>query len=490
MNAERQGFSLFRPDVMTVFMVEMWERFAFYGGRAVLVLFLISPAAEHGLGLPDASATSIYGLYTAMALLLGLLAGWVSDVYIGARNSVALGGVLIAIGNSLLAMGAYHSSATLVYMGLACDAFGVAFLKPNASSLIAQLFPAGGTERDAGFLIFYTGISIGALTGSLAIPLLAARYGWWAGFASTAIGMLIGLLQFYLRGHHLRDVGMPVKTNESMKAKNSSIVYSLVISSLIFLLVTQIDIGLPALVEIISWLMVVVAIIYFGYLVTRPDVDSQARRRLFALILLCIGLSLYLVGYHQGGSSLNIFTERFTDRVVLGWEIPAGAFQSIIPFASIIFAPIFAMLWIRLGRNNIMPTSIVKFGIALLLMGLGFLVMSYASELVAKQGRVLPMWLIITFTIHTFADLCIAPIGLSAASKLAPPNRLAQTMGLWFVFGAIGNALSGVLAGKMDMTDAALLSDGFYQVFLLGLISGLVMFALTPKYKKLCGMHA
>ena len=487
MQGDKGSFSLFRPDLITVFMVEMWERFAFYGGRAVLVLFLISPAAQSGLGLPDASATSIYGLYTATALLLGLLAGWVSDVYIGARASVAIGGILIATGNTLLSFGAYYSSAPLVYSGLACDALGVAFLKPNASSLVAQLFPAGGAERDAGFLVFYTGISIGALVGSLAIPLLAARFGWWAGFASTSFGMMIGLVQFYLRGHHLRDIGLPVQGNEAMKASRSSIVYSIVLTGVFILLMLQINIGLPALVEIISWLMVVVAFIYFTYLVSRPDLDTQARKRMFALILLCVGLSLYLVGYHQGGSSLNIFTERFTDREIWGWEIPAGAFQSIIPFASIIFAPVFAVMWLQLGARKIIPSSIVKFGIALLLMGLGFLIMTRASANAAEVGKVLPVWLVCTFVVHTFADLFIAPIGLSAASKLAPPNRLAQTMGLWFVFAAIGNALSGVLAGKMDLTNAARLSEGFYNVFLLGLISALAMFALVPFYRRLCG---
>lgn len=487
MQGVKGSFSLFRPDLITVFMVEMWERFAFYGGRAVLVLFLISPAAQSGLGLPDASATSIYGLYTAMALLLGLLAGWVSDAYIGARSSVALGGILILTGNTMLSAGAYFSNAPLVYSGLACDALGIAFLKPNASSLVAQLYPDGGAERDAGFLVFYTGISIGALVGSLAIPLLAARFGWWAGFASTSVGMLIGLVQFYLRSHHLRNVGLPVEGNEAMKASRKSIVYSILLSGFAILVVLQIDISLPALVEIISWLMVAVAFIYFTYLVTRPDVDTQARKRMFALILLCIGLSLYLVGYHQGGSSLNIFTERFTDREIRGWEIPAGAFQSIIPFASIIFAPVFAIMWVQLGARGIAPSSIIKFGVALLLMGLGFLIMTRASANAAEMGKVLPVWLVCTFVVHTFADLFIAPIGLSAASKLAPPNRLAQTIGLWFVFGAIGNALSGVLAGKMDLTDAARLSEGFYDVFLMGLFSALAMFALAPFYRRLCG---
>ena len=489
MQEKSEGFTLFQPALMTVFMVEMWERFAFYGGRAVLVLFLISPASQSGLGIDDASASAIYGLYTAMALLLSLFGGWLSDVHIGAQRSVSTGAWLIAIGNALLSYGAFESNASFVYLGLACDALGVALLKPNASSLVAQLFPKGGSERDGGFLIFYTGISIGALVGSLAIPLLAARYGWWAGFASTSVGMLAGLLQFYLRKHHLGQIGIAVKISGGRLVNWHSLGYIVVAVSLAVIIILQLQLGLPALVEIISWLMVVVAIVYFVYLISRPDLDSQARRRLLALVLLCIGMTLYLIGYHQGGSSLSIFTERFTDRTILGWEIPAGAFQSIIPFASIVLAPFFAILWVKLGARNLAPTSIVKFGIALVLMGLGFLVMSSASALAAERGTVMPIWIIAAFVIHTVADLCIAPIGLSAASKLAPPNRLAQTMGLWFVAAAIGNALSGVLAGRLHMTDPALLSGGFFNIFLMGLISGLIMFLLAPSYRKLCGGH-
>jgi len=490
MQAKKNGFTLFQPALMTVFMVEMWERFAFYGGRAVLVLFLISPEGNSGLGISDASATAIYGLYTATALLLGLFGGWISDAYIGAQRSVSMGAWLIIIGNGLLALGAFQSDAMIVYLGLAFDALGVAFLKPNASALVAQLFPAGGSGRDAGFLIFYMGISIGALFGSLSIPLLAAKYGWWAGFASTSCGMLCGLLQFYLRRHHLKNIGIQPNSSKVFKIKTKACFYVATPLLVTFFIVMQMNLALPLIVEFISWLMVVVTVIYFFYLFSRPDLDTQARKRMVALMLLCIGLSLYLIGYHQGGSSLSIFAERFTDRTVWGWEIPAGVFQSIIPFVSILISPIFAFVWIRLEARKMVPSSIVKFGIALILMGVGFLLMSTASSLAADHGTVLPTWLLCTFLIHTFADLCIAPIGLSATSKLAPPNRLAQTMGLWFVAGAIGNALSGVLAGKLNMTDATLLSGGFFNIFLLGLISGIIMFALAPLYKKLSGVHA
>jgi proton-dependent oligopeptide transporter, POT family len=479
--AERQLFGQPR-GLFTLFLTEMWERFTYYGMRAMLILFMVDAVSHGGLAIDDRTASSIYGLYLAVGYLLSLVGGYIADRLIGQQRAVMLGGTLIMIGNATLISG----TAQVFFLGLLINVFGVGLLKPNISAIVAQLFPEGGSRRDAGFSIFYMGINTGSFFGSWLVPLFAHAYGWHYGFALPALGMLLGLIQFLTWRRFLGGRGEGLAPD----AKRGSwlpIVLLLAGVAVVAVLALTRTITLDAnlIAYGCSWLIGIVAIAYFVYLLFFAGLTGVERHRVYVLIALFLGCAIFFAGYEQMGASFNLFAQRYTDRHLFGYEIPAGTLQAVNPFFIIVFAPVLAALWLALGRRNRDLSSPTKFGAGLLFLGLGFLVMYFAAGFVLAGQKVAMTWLVVTYLLHTFGELCLSPVGLSSMTKLVPTRFVGQVLGVWFMATALGTNLAGQLSGSYDSSRLESLPALFMKIFWWGAIGGGIMLLLTPLLKRL-----
>jgi POT family proton-dependent oligopeptide transporter len=466
----------------TLFFTEMWERFTYYGMRAILTLFMVASVADGGLGISDGTASSVFGLYVAGSYLTSLLGGWVADRLIGAQRAVITGGVLIMVGNALLASG----TTQVFFIGLVVTAFGVGFLKPNVSALIAPLYPEGGSRRDAGFSLFYMGINVGALFGAVLVPMCAARFGWHWGFAMPAAGMLLGILQFMLTRHYLSAAAPNMPVNGDLRAW----LPIAGIAAAVVLIVALAASGLMAIearsvARGASWAIALVAAGYFTYLIFFAGLSATERHRVYVMLALFIAATVYYAGQEQAGTSLTLFADRYTDRTMFGWTMPAGMLQGVSSLYILLFAPLFSALWIALGRRGKDPSMPVKFAVGLGLMGAGFLVMYFACRYVLAGEKVLPTWLIVCYLVQMLGDLCLAPVGLSSMTKLAAPRFVGQVMGVWFLSIALGNNLAGQLASQYDAGDLASLPALFLKTFWWGAVAGAIMLMFTPWLKRL-----
>lgn len=466
----------------TLFFTEMWERFSYYGMRAILTLFMVTAVADGGLGIADANASSIFGLYVAGSYLTSLLGGWVADRLLGAQRVVIAGAVFIMVGNALLASG----STQVFFIGLVVAAFGVGFLKPNVSALIAPLYPEGGSRRDAGFSLFYMGINVGALLGAMLVPICAARFGWHWGFALPAAGMLIGLVQFLCTRRHLAGPAAGAPIDISLRAwLPVALIAAAVVLTVTLAATGRITIEARAVARLASWAIGLVAVGYFTYLIFFAGLSHIERQRVYVMLALFIAATVYYAGQEQAGTSLTLFADRYTDRHIFGWNMPAGMLQGISSLYILIFAPLFSALWIALGRRGKDPSTPVKFAIGLALMGAGFLVMFVACRYVLAGQKVAPTWLIVCYLIQMWGDLCLAPVGLSSMTKLAAPRFVGQVMGVYFLSVALGNNLAAQLASEYDAGDLASLPHLFLKIFGWGAIAAAIMLVSTPWLKRL-----
>jgi proton-dependent oligopeptide transporter, POT family len=465
----------------TLFLTEMWERFTYYGMRAVLILFMAAAVSRGGLGIPDTSASAIYGLYLGSTYLLGLGGGWMADRLLGAQRAVISGGLFITLGNALLALG----NPAVFFVGLLVIAMGVGLLKPNVSALVAGLYPEGGPRRDAGFSIFYMGINLGAFLGSLLVPVCAAAFGWRFGFALPAFGMALGVLQFFGTRRHLGGAGLPPPAARRGSWTPVVLVLALVAGVVALMLGGHLHVDAVTLSSSATWAYALLALGYFVYLIFFAGLSSTERNRVLAMVALFAASVMFFAGYEQQGASFNLFAERYTNRHIFGWEMPAGVLQAVNPLFVISLAPVFAWVWITLGRRGLDLPAATKFGLGLISLGLGFLVMYFAARHVLAGEMVLPTWLVATYLLHTIGELCLSPVGLSYMSKLAPPRFVGQVMGLWFLSLALGGNLAGQLSGRYDSSHLESLPGLFRQVFWYGVIGGAVMLLLTPWIRRL-----
>ncbi len=467
--------------LVTLFLTEMWERFTYYGMRSILILFMTAALAAGGLGISDSNASAIYGLYLGSTYLFGLFGGWVADRLLGAQRSVVVGGVLITLGNFVLVLG----QAGVFFIGLLVIAFGVGLLKSNASALVADLYPEGGSRRDAGFSFFYMGINVGAALGSFFIPLLAAWLGWRAGFLLPALGMAFGVAQFIKTRAYLRGAGLapPAQRRGSWLPVIVIVALCALVAGLALGGALHLD---P--VRLAGYATRAYALLGFGfiaYLLFFAGLASEERRRAWVMLAFFMASVTFWAGYEQQGASFNLFAERYTDLHILWFSVPPGILQAVSPFLVIVLAPTSAFLWLALSRRGLDPPAPVKFAFGLFFMGLGFLVMYFAAQHVLGGHKVAPTWLICTYLLHTLGELCLYPVGLSYMSKLAPPRFAGQVMGLWFVSLALGGNLAGQLSGQYDSSHLESLPGLFSQVFWYGLSGGLAMLALTPLIRRL-----
>ena len=466
----------------TLFFTEMWERFTYYGMRSVLILFLVAPIAGGGLGFDDQTASCIYGLYISATYVFSLLGGWIADRLIGPRRAVMAGAVFILVGNAMLTIG----RPSVFFCGLLVIVLGVGLLKPNVSAMVAQLYPDGGSRRDAGFSIFYMGISVGALLGSVLAPLCAVHFGWHVAFSLASIGMAIGLCYFVATRGRLADVDASPIVRASPRLWLPVLAFLMGVILIVTLCIGgQIHLDPKAMATAASWLIGLFALGYFLYLLTAAGLTSEERQRVWVMIVLFAAYALFYAGFEQGGASLNLFAERYTNRQVLGWTIPAGILQGTTALYTILLAPAFAALWIALGKRGRDPSPALKFAAGLALLSLGTLIMVFASNIVVSGHKVLPTWLLATYLFQECGDLCLSPVGLSSMTKLAPRKFVGQVMGLWFLALALGNNLAGQLSREYDAGNLHSLPALFLKIAGWTLAAAVVLGLLSPRLNRL-----
>ena len=465
----------------TLFFTEMWERFTYYGIQSILILFLTAATGRGGLGFTDQSASAVWGLYLGGTYLLSLLGGWVADQLIGGQLAVASGGVLITAGNALLASG----GTRLFFLGLICNVLGVGLLKPNVSATVGDLYPEGGSRRDAGFSIFYIGINIGSLIGPFIVPIAAQAYGWHAGFALPAIGMLFGVVQFLATRRYLGRAGADPANTGQRPWLALWILVAIICAVAALTLSGAITIDPVALAGRVSWVVGLLLVGYLLYIAFFGGLTREERGRVFAMITLFAGSTLFWMAYMQIFGPMTLFAARYTDLHLFGWNLPPGDMQTFPPSFIILLAPVFAMLWVWLGKRDRDLSSPAKFALGLLLIAAGMLVMYVAGLRVLHGHKVSLLWLVATYLLNACGELCLSPVGLSSTTKLAPARFAAQTMGLWFLTLALGSFLSGLLSSGYDAQHLETLPSLYLTLFWWTAGGGIVMLLITPPVKRL-----
>jgi POT family proton-dependent oligopeptide transporter len=466
----------------TLFGAELWERFSYYGMRALLILFMTAPIARGGLGFPVAKAGAIYGCYTALVYLMGMPGGWLADRIISQRRAVLWGGIIIALGHFTLVI----PTETAFYSGLGFIILGTGLLKPSISSMVGSLYEKGDTRRDAGFSIFYMGINIGALIAPLVCGYLGENINWHYGFVAAGIGMVLGLAQYILGGKHLGDAGRAIHGTPAdvralrIVAAASSVLGAAVLiawwSGLLALSVQSIANG-------VGLLLAIIAIAFFVWLFAEKGYSAEERRHFWAILVLFIASALFWSAYEQAGSTLNLFADRNTnlhawDVAALWGTFRASYFQSFESIFIMALAPLFAILWVKLGTRQ--PSSTAKFSVGLIFVALGFAVLIPVS----RGQAVSPLWLTLTYLLHTIGEMCLSPVGLSTMTKLAPARTGGLIMGVWFLSMSVGDYIGGRLS---SLYESLPLPSLFGLVAAFCLVVGAALIALLRPMRKLMG---
>lgn len=487
--------------LFVLFFAEMWERFSYYGMRAILIFYLL----QHWL-FAEEKAYVIYGAYTALVYITPVVGGYVADRWLGQRKAVQFGAILLVIGHGLMAfegpgpasgLGAEQIQSSLhidiFWLALAFIIMGVGFLKANISVLVGQLYRQGDARRDPAFTIFYMGINVGAALGSLLVSYLGQSpdWGWNWGFGLAGVGMLLGLLVFVLGRPYL--LGKGEAPDEALLKRKSAVglstEWTIYLASLAGVVVVWFLVQYQSVVGGLLGLTGAVVVIWLLYNVV-AKLDKVARDRILAAMFL-IGLQpLFWALFEQAGSSLNVFTDRHVDRVLFGWTVPAGMFQSINSLYIITLAPVFAWLWMWLARRGLEPSTPAKFGLGLVQLGGGFLLL-VAGAAAAGTGNMTPViFIFLIYLLHTMGELCLSPVGLSAMTKLAPVNMLSLMMGTWFLSSAAGNFIAGLIAsatGGEGLTDAAPVLSVYGKIGWVAIGVGVAVIVISPLVRRL--MH-
>jgi POT family proton-dependent oligopeptide transporter len=476
----------------------MWERFAYYGMRAILVLFMTASVAAGGLGLEVGRAGAIYGTYVALVYMLSLPGGWIADRILGLRRSVFYGGILIMLGQICLAV----PGAKLFYLGLAFIIFGTGLLKPNVSAIVGELYGKEDLRRDAGFSIFYMGINLGAFIAPLIVGFLAQSpwfkgvlegmgldptTSWNWGFGVGALGMFFGVIQYRLGWKHFGTAGIhpsiPPESAEGRSARRQlggGVVALLALVAILVVLVRQGVVGVEAVTSAFSWVYLVLVLAFFAWLFLGNAWTTVERKRLIVIVVLFAGAAIFWSAFEQAATSLNLFAANNTRNSVFGLTFPSSWFQSVNALMIIIFAPVFAWIWMSLGKHD--PSSPAKFAFGLVSVGLGFVVMVAAAKASANGVLVSPWWLVATYLLHTIGELSLSPVGLSSMTRLAPDRVKGMMMGVWFLAASVGNLIAG---GVLGFYATFTLPQVFGAVAAFAIISGLVMFALVLPIKRM-----
>ncbi|GAA5559236.1 peptide MFS transporter [Acinetobacter seifertii] len=477
-----------------LFFTELWERFSYYGIQPLLILYMIAMVNEGGLALDRPTAAAIVGLFAGSMYLMTVFGGWVADNWLGQARAVWYGSIIIALGHLSIALSSLFNQS-FFYLGLVLIVLGTGLFKTCISVIVGTLYKTHDARRDAGFSIFYMGINMGSFIAPLITGLLVQNHGWHLGFGIGGIGMLIALLIFrFFALPQLQTFNeLRQETNTCNKPvvdnKNApKIVFSFLFVVAMIIALTLLGIIHINPVVVATYLTIGIGlgiIAYFAYLLLFLNLDQNDKFKIIICFVLLITSALFWSAFEQKPTSFNLFAQDYTNRNVLGFEIPTVWFQSINAFFIIIFAPIAAWLWAKLGKSNKDPNYISKFIIALLLAAGGFLVMSFASRFAISDGLVSPFWIVGSLFLLTLGELCLSPIGLSTMTKLAPNVIRGQIMGLWFTGTALGNLMAGLIGGQVSADAIEHLPSLFMRCVLALVIGAIVLFLLKKPLNKL-----
>jgi POT family proton-dependent oligopeptide transporter len=500
---EEQTFFGHPKALFILFFTEMWERFSFYGMKALLIFYL----TKYHL-FSDDSGNLLIGSYAALVYAVPVIGGFIADKYLGFRKAIVFGGIMLVLGH--LGMAYEGNAATqsmtgeitrdntalqVFYFSMALIILGVGFLKANISSLVGELYEVGDKRRDSGFTIFYMGINLGSLMATLLVGWLGETYGWSYGFGAAGIGMFLGLVTFISGKKLLQGKGESNNPSflekTSFGLKNEWLIYiGSILSTLIFWQMVQNH-------EAVSWALKIAGAVSFLYIVyyAATQLDGKARDQLIALTILIIFTIVFWALFEQAYTSLNLFADRALDRNIFGFELSASQFLSFNALFIVLLAPVFAWLWVKLGKYN--PNTAVKFALALFLVGLGFGALVMGIN-VSGVGKVAAVWLILAYLLHTCGELSLSPVGLSAVTKLSPVKIVGFMMGVWFLATASSEFIASVLANiasvdtsNGEAPDLNLAKESYLKLFeylfYTGIGFGAVLLALSPVIKKL--MH-
>jgi POT family proton-dependent oligopeptide transporter len=493
--ADDTGFFGHPRGLSTLFFTEMWERFSYYGMRALLMLYMTSKLVDGGLGFDEKYASVIYASYVSSVWYLPLVGGWLADKILGARRAVLIGGIIIACGHYSMAF----DSLPTFYAALVLIPFGTGLLKPNISTMVGQLYRPEDKRRDAGFSIFYMGINLGAFISPFVTGFLGQSdrfkgvitsiglnpaHSWHWGFGAAGVGMTIGVIQYVLGGKRLRDAGQkPVRATGVVQgsSKNSLDVVTSVLAVVGALLGAGFGYRYDS-----GWISVpfwTVCGYFVGYLggTTRLLKGEELMRVLVIFILVLFSIIFWMT-YEQAGSSMTLFADRLTRNEIFGWSFPSSWWQSLPAIFVIFLAPPFAFLWHRLGDRQ--PSSPAKFALGLFFAGSAFVVITFAARLTGA-GRVSPLWLFVVYFIQTVGEMCLSPVGLSTITKLSPVRMVGLMMGVWFLSISVGSYIAGRTGQLFVAGTPEVLTRAFGIFAGISLAAALLLALLTPLIKKM-----
>ena len=471
-----KGFEARQPAGLPVmFFTEMWERFSYYGMRALLVLYLVG-----ALGYERPDALALYGLYTGLVYLTPIAGGWLADRYLGYRKSILIGGIVLAAGHFAMAF------PSLLALALGLLIVGNGFFKPNISTLLGTLYREHDPRRDGGFTIFYMGINLGALISPLVAGTLGEKVGWHWGFASAGVGMLIALTQFVLQQRKLGTSGFaPGAERLGARDWTQVVLVSALSAPLVYAVIAAWGALGPVWAGIATDVKVgAAALVFAGFVLwQKRSCSREDWHRVLAISIIGVLTIFFWMGFEQAGGTMNLFAEHDTERLAFGWEIPASYFQGVNPLLIVLLGPLFAAMWKRWDQTRFALSVPVKMGLGLMLLAAGFVALAFAQDRAQMLGKVGPQWLLGVYLLHTMGELCLSPIGLSMVTKLAPAKLSAVMMGIWFTASAVANYLAGTLESLLSGSGIPL----YWFLVASSAGAGLAMWAIAPLLSRL--MH-
>ena len=488
----------------TLFATEMWERFSYYGMRALLVLYLTAELLEGGFGLDREAALEIYAIFTGLVYLTPILGGWIADRFLGKRKTVYIGGLVMAAGQFLLAASAFLSASldppTRMFMfnfGLGMLILGNGFFKPNISTIVGDFYDNNDPRKDSAFNIFYMGINLGAILGPFIAGGLGENIQWGWGYFAAGIGLIISVLWMKAREHTLEQHGLPPGSPEDKFVLDARDWRDIIVYSIGLVLATLAMVYIWGLIpDNVTDVLIPVGFLGLGaalaFVIFKGTKGTEEWSRMAVIVVLAFFNIVFWAGFEQAGGTMNLFAKENTNRLLGSWEIPATWFQNVNPIAILIFAPIFSVLWLKLDKMRLNPRTPVKFALGMFFGAVAFWLMAQASNQAAGGNLVSPLWLVIVYVVLTLGELMLSPIGLSMITKLAPPKLVSVVMGLWMASFAAGNYFAGVLESILHNMNAkygmGLELYPFISMTMLG--TGIIILLLSPLLNKaMKGIH-